>query len=173
MVKKYYNKIKSLGIGKFILILLAGMLLVLSYSTPPKDEDTTHEEMINTIGLNDELGEQLEKIMGRISGVSEIQVLITYQDSGEKILKSYTNTEYEENNEIDSQGGTRKDYSQKENSEYLYQGESPYIVMQKKPTICGVLVVYRGDKGVQKDIVEAAKVATGVDYNRIKVVLMN
>ena len=45
--------------------------------------------------------------------------------------------------------------------------------MEKKPKICGVLVVYEGDKSVMSDISEAVKVLTGVDYNKIKVLSMN
>lgn len=177
MVKEYYKKIKELGIGKLLLILLAGILLVLSCFTDSSGgnskENPAGQNMDTAIKKSDDLASSMEAILGRIDGVKAVEVMVTYEDSGEKILVSSKNTDSETVVEQDSAGGTRTEESQSTAEEYLYAGDYPYVVMEIKPSICGVLVVYKGDKNVTKDITEAVKVLTGADYNRIKVLFMN
>lgn len=171
MVTKYFHKIKDLGIGKILLILFAGILFLLSYDTPKSDNERIEEKNVaNTV---ETLDCQLEEILMSVEGVSQVKVLISYEDGGERILKECENTEYRENKEQDSQGGSRVEISQNSTKEYLYSGETPYVVIEKKPTICGVLIVYRGEAAASVNLLEAAKVITGVNYNRIKVLLMN
>ncbi|MDD6571041.1 MAG: hypothetical protein PUF12_01510 [Thermoflexaceae bacterium] len=177
MVKEYYKKIKELGIGKLLLILFAGILLVLSCFTDSSKEKKKEEIPVqngNTaIRSTDDLASSMEEILAKIDGVSAVSVMVTYEDSGEKILVSSKNTESEKSEEEDSAGGNRTQEKQSTTEDYLYAGDDPYVVMETKPSICGVLIVYKGDASVTKDITEAAKVLTGVDYNRIKVLFMN
>lgn len=175
MVKVYFEKIKELGIGKLVLIFFAGILLVLSTTMDEKEKDKISEP-VQTVSPNVsdmELAASMEEILGKIEGVSQVSVCITYEDTGEKVLVSSKDTEVQKATQQDAQGGNKTEESQSISEEYLYQGEIPYVIMEKKPKICGVLVVYEGDKSKINDISEAVKVLTGVDYNRIKVLSMN
>ncbi len=175
MVKVYFEKIKELGLGKLVLIFFAGILLVLS-ATMDETKKEKVSEPVQTAPLNAsdrELAVSIEEILGKIDGVSQVSVCITYEDTGEKVLVSSKDTEVQNSMQQDAQGGNKSEESKSISEEYLYQGEAPYVVMEKKPKICGVLVVYEGDKSKINDISEAVKVLTGVDYNRIKVLLMN
>ncbi len=175
MVKVYFEKIKELGLGKLVLIFFAGILLVLS-ATMDETKKEKVSEPVQTAPLNAsdrELAVSIEEILGKIDGVSQVSVCITYEDTGEKVLVSSKDTEVQNSIQQDAQGGNKSEESKSSSEEYLYQGETPYVVMEKKPKICGVLVVYEGDKSKINDISEAVKVLTGVDYNRIKVLLMN
>lgn len=175
MVKVYFEKIKELGIGKLVLIFFAGILLVLSATMDEKEKDKISEP-VQTVSPNVsdmELAASIEEILGKIGGVSQVSVCITYEDTGEKVLVSSKDTEVQKVAQQDAAGGNKTEESQSISEEYLYQGENPYVIMEKKPKICGVLVVYEGDKSKINDISEAVKVLTGVDYNRIKVLSMN
>ena len=177
MVREYYKKIKELGIGKLILILLAGILLVLSCVWDTPNAKTNEVQTNNPVGIEhtngDILSSSMEELLVEVDGVKEVKVMITYEDSGKKVLESSKNTEGEKTTEQDSAGGVRTEERNVFSQEYLYAGEEPYVVMETKPSICGVVVVYRGDVNVTKDITEAVKVLTGVDYNRIKVLHKN
>ncbi len=177
MVKEYYQKIRELGIGKLLLILLAGILLVASYSgEDSKEKSAETEKVIEEVSVtntNDELSRQVKDIILKMDGVIDADVLITYLDSGRKILVSAKNGESSSLNEQDGTGGVRTEIQNNESEEYLYIGDEPYVVMQTKPTVCGVVVVYKGTSDKTTEITEAVKVLTGADYNRIKVSLMN
>lgn len=177
MVKDYFQKIKELGIGKLLLILLAGILLVFSYSVDrPVQKEEKAAEYANTnaeIKDNDELAESIREILLKMEGIQDANVVVTYLDSGRKVLVSAKNTEQDSLNEQDAQGGVRIEMQNSETEEYLYIGDEPYVVMQTSPTVCGVVVVYKGNADKTIDITEAVKVLTGIDYNRIKVLLMN
>lgn len=176
MVKEYFEKIKELGIGKLVLIFFAGILLVLSATM---DNGREKEKVSVTVpeapvDNNDtQLTVSIENILAKIQGVQRVSVCITYEDTGERVLVSSKDTEMQKVIQQDAEGGSRTEENQSISEEYLYQGESPYVVMERKPKICGVLVVYEGDKSVMSDISEAVKVLTGVDYNKIKVLSMN
>ncbi len=176
MVKEYFKKIKELGIGKLMLILLAGILLVLSCMMEPAKSNETKQYVRNSqedVLQKEDMESSMEQILAKINGVKAVKVMITYENSGEKVLVSSQSVEQEKTNEQDSGGGTRVQEKQNTSEEYLYAGEEPYVVMEITPKICGVLVVYEGNGSNAKDIAEAVKVLTGVDYNRIKVLLMN
>lgn len=173
MVKEYYKKIKELGIGKLLLILLAGILLMLSCVVQTDEKAPGGEELSESSMEVYDLSTSVEEILLEISGVTRVKVLITYEDDGTKILKSSKNIRNEQTAEEDGNGGSRLETITDESEEYLYYGDYPYVISQTKPSVCGVLVVYKGDADVQRDLTEAVKVLTGVDYNRIKVVLMN
>lgn len=175
MVKVYFEKIKELGIGKLVLIFFAGILLVLSATMDetPKENGGEPAQTMQPDVPDTELAASMEEILGKIEGVTRVSVCITYEDTGEKILVSSKETQVQKVTQQDAQGGNKNEESQNISEEYLYEGETPYVIMEKKPTICGVLVVYEGDKSKVSDISEAVKVLTGVDYNRIKVLSMN
>lgn len=177
MVKEYFDKIKELGIGKLVLIFFAGILLVLSAAM---DNGTKKEKVsepapaaMPAYHSDMELSVSIENILVKIQGVRRVSVCITYEDTGERVLVSSKDTEVQKVVQQDAGGGSRTEENQSISEEYLYQGETPYVIMEKNPKICGVLVVYEGDKSVMSDISEAVKVLTGVDYNKIKVLSMN
>ena len=176
MVKEYFEKIKELGIGKLVLIFFAGILLVLSATMDnDKEKEKVSMPVPETMAYNQDtqLTVSIENILVKIQGVQRVSVCITYEDTGERVLVSSKDTEVQKVVQQDAEGGSRTEENQSVSEEYLYQGESPYVVMERKPKICGVLVVYEGDKSVMSDILEAVKVLTGVDYNKIKVLSMN
>lgn len=174
MVKEYYKKIKELGIGKLLLILLAGILLVVSGVNETADTKKTNEVKTENTGSNSsDLACEMEQILRKIDGVEEVEVMVTYENTGEKILVSSQITEQSNLNEQDSQGGIRSETTNNTSEEYVYMGETPYVVMEKKPKVCGVLVVYKGSSTAATNVTEAVKVLTDVDYNHIKVLLMN
>ncbi len=177
MVKEYYQKVRELGIGKLLLILLAGILLVASYSgesSVQKDKEVEKTVFAESHTENgDEHEASIRDIILKMDGVIDADVLITYLDSGRKILVSAKSSENDSLNEQDGAGGIRTEIQSNESEEYLYIGDEPYVVMQTKPTVCGVVVVYKGTIDKTAEITEAVKVLTGTDYNRIKVSLMN
>lgn len=142
MVNEYFEKIKHIGLDKILLIFLAGVLLIYSNGSSKiakSGSKITNETSSNEMSAfkENELEYKLEKILSLLSGVDSINVVITYEDNGEKI------------------------------------NESTYSIKELTPKVCGVVVVFSGDKSVSKDIADAVKVLTDVEYNKIKVLSVN
>lgn len=185
MLKEYYAKIKELGIGKLLLILLAGMLLVLSGGwgdesnkgkNKTENELQENNELLTNTSAKESLwekSEMLEEIISQIKGVEQARVMIAFEDQGERVLISEKKQDLSNRTENDVAGGTRVEVTQRTEEEYLTQGDTPYVIKNIVPSIRGVVVVFRGNTNCSKDITEAIKVLTGVDYNRIKVLSMN
>lgn len=170
----FISRIKQIEINKLLLILLAGVLFILSGTFENEDtEDKKVEVKTETLTSYDNLQNSIEEILMNVSGVTEVKVLITYSDSGKKHLIASKNTENTMDTTVDSGGGNSVHNNSVVTEEYLYSQEEPYVIQEDKPTICGVLVVYRGDGKISNDLMEAVKVLSGVEYNKIKVMLMN
>ena len=179
MVKEYFDKLKKLGIGKILLIMLAGILLLLSGKTQPAKSNNTNSVNIvkntdeQTVFFENNIEDRLESIISKIGGVSEVDVMVTFEDSGEKILVYSENVSKDVSGQNESDGSCAQSESLNTTQEYIYENDTPYAVKEMSPKVCGVVVVYSGDKSLVTDISQAVKVLTDIEYNRIKVLSVN
>lgn len=178
----------QLSKDKLLLILLGGVLLVI-ISLPVKDKNKT----IDTYTVNeaesavDYMGEtgidyaaqlegRLEKILSQVEGAGQVMVLVTFEDSGELIVKSDV-TESSKTDGVTAEGEMLGEKKREENVVFSKDSNgalSPYITKTIYPKISGVLVLAQGasDTEVMAKLTEAVSAALGIEINKIKVMKM-
>jgi len=117
------------------------------------------------------LEKKLENILIRLKGVEKAHVMITLEDSIERIPASNTTTSIETTEEKDSQGGERKTKREEETSQLVNLSDDVVILREVKPNSKGVIVIAEGAENgeVLERIYEAVKTVLGIASNRIEV----
>ena len=110
---------------------------------------------------------QLEEILRRMSGVGEVQVLLTLETDGERQLAQDSRLEYR------GQTEAPEDYSRISETVLVDVGsdEETVVTRQDYPTYRGALVVCQGGDrpDVQLTVTRAVSVLTGLSSDRIAV----
>lgn len=124
----------------------------------------------------DSLELKLKSVLAQIQGVGRVDVMITYEDSGEQIpayniKKSESNTQEE-----DGEGGARSITKDDCDSTLAYEdspegGKKPVILNGKRPEVRGVLVVAEGAGivAVRQQIISAVTVVLDVPLHKVEV----
>ena len=138
-------------------------------NTVNKKLATDVEEKV--IVQSNSLEEKLEYILSNISGVGNVDVLITYNET-EEIIPVYNKKDKKSiTNESDSSGGTRVVEEFDTSQEVIYQNEE--IIVQKtiSPKIEGAIITATGANNsiVKTNIVQAVEAATGLATHKIQV----
>lgn len=196
MEKKKFT-LKEIGLPRLVMLLLAGILLILLTfpgifgSKKIKDEPT--KDIINSGTENDmnttscstntyieEMESKLCGILRKVSGIGEVEVMITLKNSKEQVpLKDRPYTQ-EGLNELDGEGGNRTNNKvQRDESTILVTNddgnEVPYIISEIEPEVEGVLVVAEGgdDAEIILDIMETVEVLFDVPAHKVKVMRLS
>lgn len=174
-----------------VLGLIGVLLLVLavpteSHSTkdtlPSEETDivkTTAEETDNEQTYVEEMEEKLQRILADMEGVGAVKVMITVEDTGEKVVEKDEKSTVSTTTESDGSGGTRTVTEGEETQETRYvelSGEQyPYIKKEKLPTVTGVVVVAEGagNPTVVSNISKAVEALFPVEAHKIMVVKMS
>ena len=177
--KKIIDKCKKKE--NFVVILLVGILLMV-ISIPTKEtkvwkEDTsqTEQKQEDTNTSVSELEHRLEKILGNVEGVGNVQEMITLKSNGERVVEK--DTDSSESVKEDGTGQVKsksRDSTKKETTVTYSQGSGssePYVIKELEPEIEGVLVIAQGGDSpvVAKNISEAILALFPVDAHKIKV----
>jgi len=138
-----------------------------SITEPKSLASNIKEESYNT----DSLEVRLENILSNISGVGNVDVLITYNET-EEIIPIYNKTSKKSvTNETDSQGGTRTVEETDASQEVIFQNDE--IIIQKKisPKVEGAIITATGasNSNVKANIIQAVEAATGLATHKIQV----
>jgi len=196
-MEKKSLSLKDIGLPKLVIILVAGILIILLsvpglFGTDKKggnksDGGGSPQVVQNDMNMTShdtntyitEMENKLKNILKKVSGIGEVEVMITLKSSGKQIpLKDYPSIE-ESLNEVDGEGGSRTNSSVKrDESTVLVRdgkgGEAPYILQETEPEVEGVLVIAEGGDNVQIiiDIIEAVEVLFNVPAHKVKVMKM-
>ena len=171
MIKKL--KKEQLLIGSLVGILL----LVIAIPVPgTKKNDKKEDESVGLeIPQKQTTEEQLKHILQKISGVGQVEVLITYEDHGRVVVEKDESVSEELVQEADANGGTRTTTTSRNDMETVYDGkESPYVVQEFSPVVKGILVVAEGggNVSVKKQILETIQALFGLDVHKISIMKM-
>jgi len=174
-----------------IIVLIIGVIILLAASTfiddkpesnlpldfgndgkePTIDDGLIIEDYSNT------LEKKLESILCLINGVGNVTVMVTLDDTAERIPAINTTKTEEKTNEKDAQGGireiTREDQSQQvvtNNS-----NDSLVVIKEVKPSVKGVIVVAEGaeDSQVKEKLYSAVKTVLGISGNKVEIYSRN
>lgn len=182
-IKEYLNKLdnKELIRNLFILLIIGIILIILadvfiqgnsddisnSYSDNEYKNSLIEEKDYALI-----LEEKLEDILSQLKGVGSVKVMITLEDTVEKVPAFNTTTNNETTNEIDSQGGTREIVREDMTIQVVTNTEGSVIVLKEiKPTVKGVIVIAEGaeDLEVKEKLYEAVKTVLGIPGNKVEI----
>ncbi|MDK2918940.1 MAG: stage sporulation protein [Candidatus Petromonas sp.] len=193
----FFNKIKKMltdgdikkTISNFIAIIIVCIILLISWSVffPEKKEAETAveneniknvsmEKSENSINYNESLDRRLEEILGHISGVGEVEVMITYETSEEVVPALNVTKSQQTTQESDKQGGTRtiKQENISENVVTINSENyknSPIVIKEIKPVVRGVIVVAEGagNPEVKNQLIEAVTTIFQIKSHKVKV----
>ena len=157
-----------------ILIIITNIIIGEKKDVGSKMEIANTPEKV----LDDELGyefileRKLEDILGQMIGVNRVRVMITLEDTLEKIPAFNTTKDNETTSEIDSQGGTREIVRENTTIQVVTGSEGSLMVLKEvKPTIKGVIVIAEGmdDLETKEMLYGAVKTVLGISGNRVEV----
>lgn len=196
MVKKKIS-LKEIGLPKLIMAFMAGILLILlsfpnifgkettTKDSAPDDSSVVQKNDTNTTSYDTntyitEMENKLENILRKVSGIGEVEVMITLKASKEQVTLKDSPYTQESLNEVDGEGGSRTNNSVKrEESTVIVTTEDgnsvPYIIQELEPEIEGVVVIAEGGDNIsiKSDIMEAAEVLFDVPIHKVKVMKMS
>ena len=135
------------------------------------DENTS----ITSEGGEEELASKIKNILSKISGVGEVEVLITYTESSQTVAMYNENTKETSTEEKDDTGGTRIIKESDTQKDVIYQEENgefkPITQKTIMPKIEGAIITAEGaaDGNVKTNIIQAVEAGTGLATHKIQV----
>lgn len=187
LINRIKNHLENVNNKKFInnlLIILVVSIIFLIVSkklVSPKENimDNSNKDFSNEMirDLEEDYSEYLEKKLAntleKIEGVGEVNVMITLENSIEKVTATNTTQISESVIENDSEGGTRKSNREDLTTQVLTRGSdgSLLVVKEIKPSINGVIVIAKGadEPDIKETIYEAVKTVLGIKGNKVQV----
>ncbi len=196
-MEKKKISLKEIGLPKLIIIFVAGILIIL-LSVPGifSSKDTKKNNIQNNnikVLENDanttshdtntyitELENKFENFLKKVSGIGQVEVMITLKASEEKVTLKDTPSTEESLNEVDGEGGSRTESNvTREESTVLYTDENgnsvPYIIQRIEPEVEGVVVIAEGgdNANIIKGIMDAAEALFDVPAHKVIVMKMD
>lgn len=178
--KKFMNNL--------LIILIVGTMLLIAASVFKADKsqedvfkkDENKEKVIENNYMEDYamlLERKLENILGEIKGVGKVKVMITLEETTEKIPAMNTTQNQEKTSEKDSQGGVREIIREDSSIQVVTRGSEGNIIVLKeiKPKVKGVIVVAEGAENIEikEELYQAVKTALGISGNKVEVYFSN
>ncbi|MBQ4059119.1 MAG: hypothetical protein IJD40_09340 [Lachnospiraceae bacterium] len=166
-------------LGVFFLLVATPVSSITSdKNTLTTNTNSTETEEIKQNVKNDEyismLENKLEQTIEGMEGAGKVHVMITLEDSGEKILDK--NQPYESSSEVVKEDGKESEIStiQSDSQTVLIDVDgdtSPIIIQERYPDIEGVVVVCEGgdDSKTSLRIKEAVQALFSIDTHKIVV----
>ena len=166
-------------LGVFFLLVATPVSSITSdKNTLTTNTNSTDTEEIKQNVKNDEyismLENKLEQTIEGMEGAGKVHVMITLEDSGEKILDK--NQPYESSSEVVKEDGKESEIStiQSDSQTVLIDVDgdtSPIIIQERYPDIEGVVVVCEGgdDSKTSLRIKEAVQALFSIDTHKIVV----
>ena len=181
-IKKHLEELdnRKLMANIFIILLVSVFILALlnNYTSNDKNDDTrvikeNSNEYNNLVRDDYEsyIEIKLADILSKLRGVGDVDVMVTLEDSTEKIPASNVTTTKENTTELDAQGGTREISREDETIQVVNTSNDVVVLKEVKPSIKGVIVVAEGaeDLVVLETLYEAVKTVLGVAGNKVQI----
>lgn len=178
---------------RLLILLLSGVLLLVI--TLPVSDGSGESERSGAAGEQsggvlpgeEDYAEYMERklkdVLSKVSGVGEVEVMVTLRSTSEKVVEKDEEKESETVTEQDSQGGTRTTSGNSSSGTTVFgedgsgtsSGQEPYVTKELTPIVEGVVVIAQGgDEPVTvQNITEAVQALFNVDTHKIKVMKLN
>ena len=162
-VKTAMTIMKRLNKKQLYGILVVGVLLLM-FSAQFGDADnlTRKDDSFDYLQYTSNLEKGLARILNRVQGVTEAEVMITLQSGFEYVPAYETETD-----------GYEKGKEEQKKFIVLKKGgsEEAFVLKEQFPEVQGVLVIAKGVESseTERNIVEAVKTVFNISSNRVKV----
>ena len=170
----------------FVIILIATIIFINYIWNGDKKEvkqeqkgqvlaDNTVQVSNNVDDAGGGLEKQLEGILGKLEGVEDVQVLITYEETSQVIPMYNEDSQQSVTQEEDNQGGVRTINENSSKREVVYEennGQRNVVTSSVvTPAIKGAVVLAKGANNgmVKSNIIQAVEAATGLPTHKIQV----
>ncbi|WP_313756448.1 sporulation stage III protein AG [Tissierella sp.] len=173
--KKFINNLFIILLMSIIFLIVANIFL----GPKTKNIDSTTDKYIKDINNNLEsdysgyLEKKLVDILSKLNGVGKVSVMVTLENSIEKITATNTTKTTENTLENDSEGGTREIHREDLTTQVVTKGNdgSLLVVKEIKPTVQGVIVVAEGadDPKIKEMLYNGVKTVLGIKGNKVQV----
>lgn len=160
----------------FAIILLIITLFVINnvFSGDKKKTitNTTIPKEVEQVAQTRDIEKELEETLGKIKGVEDVKVLITYSET-EKVVPIYNESSSQSSTqEKDTEGGERKIETYDTNKEVVSDANQTIITEKiMYPKMEGAIVIAKGAQNtiVKENITHAVEAATGLAVHKIQV----
>ena len=188
--KSYWmSKLKKPKKEQLVVLLLFGVLLVVialptttgTMGAEKKDADISGTQGAAgtdtaTLTYEEQLEKRLSAILSQVAGAGRVEVMVTLESRGERIVEKDTPESRKSVEETDSSGGSRTTDEQDWGEETVYYedgsgGKSPYVVKELEPNIEGVLVLAEGGDSavVKQELLEAVQALFPIEAHKVKI----
>lgn len=188
--KSYWmSKLKKPKKEQLVVLLLFGVLLVVialptttgTMGADKKDADISGTQGAAgtdtaTLTYEEQLEKRLSAILSQVAGAGRVDVMVTLESRGERIVEKDTPESRKSVEETDSSGGSRTTDEQEWGEETVYYedgsgGKSPYVVKELEPNIEGVLVLAEGGDSavVKQELLEAVQALFPIEAHKVKI----
>lgn len=173
--KKTINNLFIILLVTIIFLVVANIFL--DSNKTEKEYAIDKEPKEYTYSKEEDYSNYLEKklvnILTKFNGVENVNVMVTLEDSTEKVTAANTTTSTESSVEKDAEGGTREVIREDLSIQIITKGndESLMVIKEIKPTVQGVIVVADGaeDPILREMLYESVKTVLGIAGNRVQV----
>ena len=188
--KSYWmSKLKKPKKEQLVVLLLFGVLLVVialptttgTMGADKKDADISGTQGAAgtdtaTLTYEEQLEKRLSAILSQVAGAGRVEVMVTLESRGERIVEKDTPESRKSVEETDSSGGSRTTDEQDWGEETVYYedgsgGKSPYVVKELEPNIEGILVLAEGGGSavVKQELLEAVQALFPIEAHKVKI----
>ncbi len=168
-LKNFTTKIKKIKNIEIIIAAVLGALVLIIYFLPSNNSksDGVVTSAVQSENISDE-AKMLAETLSKIKGAGNVNVMITYESSGE-LVPAYQQDITETGNTSENQVTYSKTQSNKIITVNQQGGAGALIIKEKKPEIKGVIVIAEGaaDLNVKLNLYKA--VQTVLQINAAKV----
>ncbi|WP_040513017.1 stage III sporulation protein AG [Gracilibacillus halophilus] len=142
-------------------------------------QDQSSESTSNLSDIEKVYEKDLTVLLEKMSGVSEADVMVNLDATGEKVYEKNLVIGSQITNETDQNGGNRKidDETREQTVVVIRQGDNevPLLIQKKKPQVRGVLVVAKGvdNLEIKEWVLDAVTKVLDVGAHRVSIMPKN
>lgn len=178
-LKELYNKIKTIKNIEIIVAVIVIAVIILLYSvlstdSPGGNTSTTDytEESENEYSLTEQVEAELVKVLSQIDGAGEVDIIITYTGTSEKVIANTKST-----HTSTSGGSVSTSTSTVTETPIVINSNGAsklYVIKELMPDIKGVVVVAEGAKNakVRLELMRAVQTILDINANSIEIFAM-
>lgn len=175
----FSNKEKRVeNLVSFLIILVITLIVINKILKEDEKEkvdfenETNVELASNNEVISNDLEKRLENILGKIDGVGDVSVLITYSESNTIVPIYNLSTNKSSTEETDTNGGKRFTETEDSQKEVIKDNNSEIITEKViMPQIEGAIITAKGanNSTVKSNIMSAVEAVTGLATHKIQV----
>lgn len=181
MFDKFFKNAKDTKKQKYLYLTIGIAILGIAITYIPTNKKSDLSTMQNApiaqvskdaLSYEGALEKRLAEILQKMEGVGQVSVMLTTFSNEEKVLAEEKTQVYEQQEEKDEAGATRRIEKNDIRGKIILQsGNTPFIIKENRPQIEGVLVLAEGADSslIKAQIIESVSNVLQVPVHKISV----